>query len=110
MGQKQAFRVAATCWAVYALVTALPVLGTPMFLAQAVIRALIGLAIAWRFWFRPGRGIAIIGTVLGLAAIPLTFQTLANMSNLSPVYLVVSAVGLLMFASSAYAWWTTRSN
>jgi hypothetical protein len=109
MGQKRAFRVAAVCWVAYALVTALPVVGFPMFLAQTVIRALIGLAIAARFWFRPGRGIAIIGTLLGLAFIPLTIQTLANLSTLSPFYLVVSVVGLFVLVSSANAWRTTRS-
>jgi hypothetical protein len=105
----QAFRVAAICWAAYALITALPVVGIPALFGQALIRALFAIAIAARFWFRPGRGIAIVGTILGLGSIPLTLVTVANLSTLTPLYLILSAVGILAFVSSAIAWWTTRS-
>jgi hypothetical protein len=105
--EAQAFRLAASCWAIYALITVLPVLGYPLLMAPAIIRAFFGLVIAALFWFRPGRGIAIVGTILGFASIPLAFVVLANLSSLGFASLVTTAVALLTFATSASCWWLT---
>ena len=91
----------AILWAIYALGTALPVLSYPSLLVPALIRAAFGLLIAWFFWFRPGGGIAILGTILGLASIPLAFLAVTNASAMGPLYLFVAAVALLGFIASA---------
>jgi hypothetical protein len=106
--QRQAFRVAAVLWAIYALITTLPVLGYPNLLPAAVFRAILGLIIAAVFWFRPGRGIAILGTVLGLASIPIAWLALTNLSRVAPLYIVLTVVALSTFAASAYSWWLTK--
>jgi hypothetical protein len=107
MSDSQAFRLAAVSWAIYALVTTLPVLGSPSLLVPAIIRAGFGLLIAWFFWSRPGRGIAILGTILGLFSVPLALLAITNLSAVGPLYLVVAAAGLLVFVISAYCWWLT---
>jgi hypothetical protein len=107
MREDQAFRVAAGLWAVYALMTALPVLGYPSLLLPAIIRAGFGLLIAWLFWSRPGRGIAIVGTILSVFSIPLAFMAATNLSGAGPIYLAVAGLGVLVFLASAYCWWLT---
>jgi hypothetical protein len=89
-------------------VTALPVVVYPSLLAAAVLRAGFGLLIAWWFWARPGRGIAIVGTVLGLGSIPLAFLAVTNVSTVGPFYLLVSLISLACFVASAYCWRVIR--
>jgi hypothetical protein len=104
----QAFRLAAILWVAYAVVPPLPaLLGYPSVLAQAIVRAIFGLIIAWFFWSRGGRGIAIVGTVLSFFSIPLAFMAVTNVGVVPPIYLGVAAVGLALFLASAYSWWLT---
>jgi len=107
MREASAFRVAAACWVLYALVTALPVLGYPSLVAPALFRAGWALVIAVFLWFRPRRGLAILATVLSVFSLPLAFLAATNISTVGPLYLVVSAAGILAFLSSAYCWWLT---
>lgn len=65
----------------------------------------MGLAIAWFFWSRPGRGIAILGTVLSLGFVPLTLIAVTGGLNVGPLYIAVAAVGFACFITSAYSWW-----
>jgi hypothetical protein len=127
--ESQTFRVAAVCWVIYALGTASPVLSYPDLLVQTVVRSAFGILIAAFFWFRPGRGVAILGTVLGFASIPYALGTVLNFASIAlaflgtvrlevvvlllvgPSYWILIAAALLAFVASAYCWWlTTRSN
>lgn len=103
----RAFRLAALSWVIYALVTPLPVLGYPSLLVPAIIRAGFGLLIAWFFWSRPGRRIAMVGTILSFFFIPLAFLAVTNLPTVGPLYLVLAAAGLLVFVTSAHCLWLT---
>ena len=107
------FRLAASAWlltAIARLVLAVVGMeptgleGSPLALGMG---AAIGLAVARWLWVRPGRGIAIAATFLGVyAAIGVLY---APVIGPQPWFILLASTGLVAFALSGACWWTSRS-